>query len=188
MTSIPCSAQDSPTPESDRSSSVSSAEAGNPALGSTDTREGRADGGPGPSSWPRAQSHTSRPCEEEKGALWPLSDSGKHLIGLDSTTTRPGEDPSPQSAPLPCKLVSQSCPTLGDPMVCRPPGSSVHGIFQARRLVWVAISFSRGSSPPSDRTPVSCIADGFWESSSIILTNSKKLDNMICWLVRLWGS
>ena len=37
------------------------------------------------------------------------------------------------------------------------PGSSVHGIFQARILEWVAISFSRGSSPPSDRTQVSCI-------------------------------
>ena len=150
MTSIPCSVQDSPAPESDRSPSVSSAEAKNPALGSTDTREGRADGGPGPSSWPRAQSHTSRPCEEEKGALWPLSDSGKHLVGLDSTTTQPGEDPSPQSAPLPCKLVSQLCPTLGDPMVCRPPGSSVHGIFQARRLEWVAIPSVRGSSRPRD--------------------------------------
>ena len=36
----------------------------------------------------------------------------------------------------------QSCPTLSDPMVCSPPGSSVHGIFQARVLEWVAISFS----------------------------------------------
>ena len=42
--------------------------------------------------------------------------------------------------------VAQSCPTLGDPMDCSPPGSSVHGIFQARILEWVAISFSRGSS------------------------------------------
>ena len=38
----------------------------------------------------------------------------------------------------------QSC----DPMDCSPPGSSVHEIFQARKLEWVAISFSRGSSPP----------------------------------------
>ena len=38
------------------------------------------------------------------------------------------------------------------------PGSSVHGIFQARVLEWVAISFSRGSSQPKDRTRVSCIA------------------------------
>ena len=51
----------------------------------------------------------------------------------------------------------QSCPTLCNPMDCSPPGSSVHGILQARVLEWVAISFSRGSSPPRDRTQVSCI-------------------------------
>ena len=39
--------------------------------------------------------------------------------------------------------VAQSCLTLYDPMDCSPPGSSVHGIFQARVLEWVAISFSR---------------------------------------------
>ena len=38
--------------------------------------------------------------------------------------------------------VSQSCPTLRDPMLCSPPGSSVHGIFQARELEWGAIAFS----------------------------------------------
>ena len=38
--------------------------------------------------------------------------------------------------------VTQSCPTLGDPMDCNPPGSSIHGIFQARVVEWVAISFS----------------------------------------------
>ena len=43
-------------------------------------------------------------------------------------------------------LVTQSCPTLCDPTDCSPPGFSVHGIFQARVLKWVAISFSRGSS------------------------------------------
>ena len=42
--------------------------------------------------------------------------------------------------------VTQSCPTLRDPMDCNLPGSSVHGIFQVRVLEWVAISFSRGSS------------------------------------------
>ena len=41
-------------------------------------------------------------------------------------------------------LVTQSCPTLCDPMDCSPPGSSVHGILQARKLEWVAISFSNG--------------------------------------------
>ena len=53
--------------------------------------------------------------------------------------------------------VAQSCPTLCDPMDCSLPGSSVHGIFQTRVLEWVAISFSRGSSQPRDRTQVSCI-------------------------------
>ena len=38
--------------------------------------------------------------------------------------------------------VSQSCPTLRDPMDCSPPGSSIHGIFQARVLEWGAIAFS----------------------------------------------
>ena len=54
--------------------------------------------------------------------------------------------------------VAQSCPTLCDPMDYSPPGSSVHGIFQARVLERVAISFSRGSSQHRDRTWVSCIA------------------------------
>ena len=37
---------------------------------------------------------------------------------------------------------AQSCPTLSDPMDCSPPGSSIHGIFQARVLEWGAIAFS----------------------------------------------
>ena len=45
---------------------------------------------------------------------------------------------------------------LCDPMDCSPPGSSVHGIFQARILEWVAISYSRGSSQPRNWTHVSC--------------------------------
>ena len=53
--------------------------------------------------------------------------------------------------------VAQSCPTLCDPMDCSLPGFSVHRIFQARVLEWVAIAFSRGSSPPRDRTLVSHI-------------------------------
>ena len=39
--------------------------------------------------------------------------------------------------------VAESCPTLNDPMDCSPPGSSVHGIFQARVLEWGAIAFSK---------------------------------------------
>ena len=52
----------------------------------------------------------------------------------------------------------QLCPTLCDPLDRSLPGSSVHGIFQARILEQVAISFSRGSSQPRDRTCVSFIS------------------------------
>ena len=55
-------------------------------------------------------------------------------------------------------LVSQSCPTLCNPVDCTQPGSSVHGIFQARTLEWVAIPFSRASFLPKDQTQVSHIA------------------------------
>ena len=58
--------------------------------------------------------------------------------------------------------VAQLCLTLCNPMNCNPPHSSVHGILQARIPEWVAISFSRGSSPPRDRTQVSCIAGRFF--------------------------
>ena len=54
-----------------------------------------------------------------------------------------------------CCLIIQSCQTLYNPMDCSLPGSSVHGILQARILEWVAISSSRGSSQPRDRTRVS---------------------------------
>ena len=54
---------------------------------------------------------------------------------------------------------AQSYLALCDPMDCSPPGSSVHGIFQARTLEWVAISYSRGSSQPRNRTHI-CI--GRW--------------------------
>ena len=55
-------------------------------------------------------------------------------------------------------LVAQLCPILCDSMDCSLPCSSVHGIFQARILEWVAISFSSGSFQPRDRTQVSHIA------------------------------
>ena len=50
--------------------------------------------------------------------------------------------------------VAQSCPTLSDPMDCSLPGSSIHRIFQARVLEWVAIAFSKEKaySPPTNDT------------------------------------
>ena len=59
-------------------------------------------------------------------------------------------------------LVTQSCPTLCDPMDCTPPGSSVHGIHQARRLEWVAMPSSRGRSQPRDQIQASRIAGRFF--------------------------
>ena len=56
-------------------------------------------------------------------------------------------------------LVAPLCPTFVTPMDCNPPGSSVHGISQARILQWVAISFSRVSSQP-------CTAGGFFTNSA----------------------
>ena len=59
-------------------------------------------------------------------------------------------------------LVAQLCLTLCDPMDCRTPSSSVHGILQARILEWVAIPFSRGSFQPRDQTQVSYVAGRFF--------------------------
>ena len=61
-----------------------------------------------------------------------------------------------------CSLVSKSCPTLCDPTNYSPPGSSVHGIRQARALEWVAFPFSRGSSWPRGLTWVFCVDSLLW--------------------------
>ena len=65
-----------------------------------------------------------------------------------------------RSCALCCAFITQSCPTLCDPVDCSPPGSSVHGILQARILEWVAVPSSRGSSQPRNQTCfayISCI-------------------------------
>ena len=56
----------------------------------------------------------------------------------------------------------QSSLALCDAMDCSPPGSSVHGISQARIMEWVTISFSRGSSGSRDKSQVSCITGRFF--------------------------
>ena len=61
-----------------------------------------------------------------------------------------------------CHLVAKSCLTLCDAVDCSLPGSSVHGISQARILEWIAISFFRGSSQPRDQTCVSCLVGRFF--------------------------
>ena len=74
-------------------------------------------------------------------------------------------------------LVIQSCLILFDPMDCSLPGSSSLGIFQAKILEWVAISFSRRSSRPRDQTRISCFPGRFftiWATWEPILPHRKK--------------
>ena len=59
----------------------------------------------------------------------------------------------------------QSCPTLRDPMDCSPPGSSIHGTFQARTLEWGAIAFSDRAGWWDNTIPPECSEDwGPWRS------------------------
>ena len=69
-----------------------------------------------------------------------------------------------------CCLVTKLCLILCNTMDCSPPGSSVHGISQARILELVAISFSRGYFQPRDQTCISCLAGGFFitEPSALV--------------------
>ena len=71
-------------------------------------------------------------------------------------------------------------PLIHDPIAYIPPGSSVHGIFWARILEWVAISSSRGSSQPRDRTCISCTGRQIlyhratWKTQAIYLIKIKQ--------------
>ena len=64
---------------------------------------------------------------------------------------------------------AQSCLTLCNPMDCSPPGFFVHGIFQARILEWVAISYSGGSFQPRDRTHICLLHLMHWQVGSLPL-------------------
>ena len=77
--------------------------------------------------------------------------------GLQLQTPACGLGEAPAPLCLICREAAQSCPTL-TPVDCSLPGSSVHGILQARPLQSAAISFSRGSSQTRDQTHVSCIS------------------------------
>ena len=77
---------------------------------------------------------------KELDTTWQLNNNNKYILIILTILT----------------VVAKPCPILCDPMDCNLPDSSVHGIFQARVLEWIAIFFSRGSSQPRDRTRVSC--------------------------------
>ena len=98
--------------------------------------------------------------------------------------------------------VAQLYPTLCNPMDCSLPGSSIHGIFQARVLKWIAISFSRRSSQPRDWTRVfHTVGRRFtvWATREVIYSETEQLtlsvfslllvpgDGKRCWRVRIEG-
>ena len=90
-----------------------------------------------------------------RGPLWPRA--WTHFPCISCTAHRFFTSEPPGNLCKICVLVTQSCPTLCDPIHYSPPGSSNHGISQARILGWIAISFSRRSSQTRDWTSVSRI-------------------------------
>ena len=89
--------------------------------------------------WPRCQ-HGGTDFPD-----WGLNLGPLHWKLRVLTTGPPGKSPTFHFQPDEV-LVTQSCPTLCEPMDCSPPGSSVHEILQTRILEWVAVPFSRESS------------------------------------------
>ena len=105
--------------------------------------------------------HVSCPCvsySSFKAGLWGVCQDLCPSLSLAPPQAPPTPIlPCPTGWPSsPLCLVTKLCLTLCDPMDCSPPGSSVHGISQARILEWVAIFFSGGSSQSKDRAHVSC--------------------------------
>ena len=89
---------------------------------------------------------------------WTLSSCGEGGLLLSCMWNLPGLNSCAlhwQTNSQPLDHQGSLCPTLCYPMGCSPPGSSFHGIFQARILEWIAISTSRGSSRPRDWSRVS---------------------------------
>ena len=99
-----------------------------------------------------------------------------------------------------CAQSLQSCPAHWDPMDCNLPGSSVHGILQARILEWVTMHFSRGSSSSRDQIQVfcfSCTASGFFLPTGpsgkpiqdiflLLMLFSRQVVSNSLWSHRLW--
>ena len=89
-----------------------------------------------------------------------------------------------------CCSVTKSCLTLFDPRDWSLPGSSIHGILQARILEWVAISFFWGSSQPRNETHVSCVGRQIlyhwaaWEVHISVFLSHKKEQNSV--IVEMW--
>ena len=113
--------------------------------------------------WSRHLGKKSESVPKERGHTWFSPEGcatfqGLTPAGLSHSCVSRGR----KGASLHVKWQSLGHVRLCDPMDCSPPGSSVHGILQARILEWVAMPSSRGSCQPRGRTQVSNIADGFF--------------------------
>ena len=111
--------------------------------------------------------------------LWNSIDEAAHQaprsLGFSSKNTGVGCHFLLQSMKVKSESeVAQSCPTLHNCMDCSLPGSSAHGIFQARVLEWVAMPSSRGSSLPRDRTPCVLCLLNLQQAGSLPLAPPRK--------------
>ena len=115
-----------------------------------------------------------------------------HILSLESSNVHEGcycarhfaiTSPITKDLPFPWSEVevAQSCPTLCDPM-----DSTVHGIFQARILEWVAFPFSRGSSQPRDGTQIPCIAGRFFTSWATLPWPNSDLPHVLSYDKDYW--
>ena len=112
-------------------------------------------------------SHSYKACLWGKALSWSLREvHGTFFLGSTTSTrgVKDGLNRGKRAGGCVCvHTCVQSCPTLCNPMDCSPPGSSVHELFQARILEWVAISYSRGSSQPRDWICIPCVSGiGRW--------------------------
>ena len=110
-------------------------------------------------SWDSPGKNTGVGCHSLLQGIFPTQGSNPCLLGFMhwQADSLPLVPPGKTNVSI-VSEVAQPCPTLCDPMDCSLPGSSVHGIFQARILEWVAVSFSRGSSQPRDQTHASYVS------------------------------
>ena len=109
----------------------------------------------------KLKTHSQRTCKIVSQRTCDLCTAGRFFT-VWARLSHQGSPSQRTVSILLCLLVAQLYLTLCDPMDCSPPGSSVHGILQARILECVAIPFTRGSSWPRDWTLVSCIAGRFF--------------------------
>ena len=107
----------------------------------------------------KSESEVTQSCptlSNPKDCSPPGSSGGVYLSAMSPDQAISGQPhPGKQSCRcLICAKLLQSCPNLCDPRYHSPPGSSVHGILQARIVKWAAIPSSRGSSQPRDQTHI----------------------------------